>query len=190
MKKILISLCILFTTGFALAQDLTVGDTLTIYFSELFPIVYMNHNDVILKYTDIGSNKPGLRSALQRGIYYGMIANASSPINPDNPMKDKVFAALSKQHFGVTIATDDSYLTLSDYQNFMKGIRLSFAYHLLQKINASSSQNTPVTDIPAVSQLGSTKKYYILDEVYKTIKDNHLNASTLSEDNLVYGAAK
>lgn len=190
MKKILISFCILFSTGFALAQDLTIGDTLTIYFSELFPVVYTSHNDVVLKYTDIGSNKPGLRSALQRGVYYGMAANTSSPINPDNLMKDKVFAALLKQHFGVKISTDDSYLTFNDYQNFMKSIRMSFAYTLLQKINASSSQKTSITDIPDVSRLGSTKKYYILDEVYSTLKDNHLNASTLSDDDLIYGAAE
>lgn len=58
MKKILISLTVLFSSTFALAQDLTIGDTLTIYFSELFPIVYTSHNDIVLKYTDIASNKP------------------------------------------------------------------------------------------------------------------------------------
>lgn len=81
-----------------MAQDLTIGDTLTLYFSELFPIVYTTHNDIVLKYTDVG-NKPGLRSALQRGIYYGMTANTNSAITPENPMTDKIFAALLKKHF-------------------------------------------------------------------------------------------
>ena len=58
MKKIFVCLCVLFSSTLALAQDLTVGDTLTIYFSELFPVVYTSHNDIVLKYTDIASNKP------------------------------------------------------------------------------------------------------------------------------------
>ena len=189
MKKILISLCVLVSSSFAFAQDLTVGDTLTIYFSELFPIVYTDHNDVVLKYTDTG-NKPGLRSALQRGIYYGMTANTSSPIHPDNLMKDKVFAALLKQHFGIKIQTDDSYLTLVDYQNFMRSIRLSFVYTLLQKMNDSPGQKTSVTQVPSVSRLGASKKYYILDEVYSILKDNHLNADKLSDDKIIYSAAE
>lgn len=177
------------SSSFAFAQDLTVGDTLTIYFSELFPIVYTDHNDVVLKYTDTG-NKPGLRSALQRGIYYGMTANTSSPIHPDNLMKDKVFAALLKQHFGIKIQTDDSYLTLVDYQNFMRSIRLSFVYTLLQKMNDSPGQKTSITQIPSVSRLGASKKYYILDEVYSILKDNHLNADKLSDDKIIYSAAE
>lgn len=190
MKKLLISLCIIFSSGFALAQDLTVGDTLTIYFSELFPIVYTSHNDIVLKYTDVG-NKPGLRSALQRGIYYGMTANTSSQIHPDNLMTDRLFATFLEQHFGVKIQTDDSYLTLTDYQSFMKSIRLSFAYTLLQRLNASPGQKTSsVTEIPAVSRLGSTKKYALLDEVYSILKDNHLEADKLSDDELIYGAAE
>jgi hypothetical protein len=57
MKKILVILCVLWSGGHALAQDLTVGDTLVIYFNELFPIVYLSHSEVTLKYTDLG-NKP------------------------------------------------------------------------------------------------------------------------------------
>jgi hypothetical protein len=57
MKKITILLCFLLGNGFTFAKDLTVGDTLTLYFNELFPIVYTSHNDVVLKFTDIG-NKP------------------------------------------------------------------------------------------------------------------------------------
>lgn len=190
MKKILLSLFLLLSSGYAIAQDLTVGDTLTIYFSELFPVVYTSHNDIVLKYTDINGNKPGLRSALQRGIYYGMTANTNAPISPDKLMTDKVFATMLKQHFGVKIQTDDSYLTLTDYQNFMRSIRLSFAYTLLQKMNSSSKEKTSITEIPSVSRLGSTKKYYILDEVYSTLKDNHLDAENLSDDALIYGAAE
>lgn len=121
-----------------------------------------------------------------------MAANTNASIQPNTLMKDSIFAALLKQHFGVKIETDDSYLTLSDYQNFMKSIRMSFAYTLLQKIN--SSPNNPhqasVTEIPAVSRVESTKKYYILDEIFSTLKDNHLNADKLSDDELIYGAAE
>jgi len=189
MKKTLISLFLLFSSTFALAQDLTVGDTLALYFSELFPVVYTSHNEVVLKYTDIG-NKPVLRSALQRGIYYGMVSNTSAALKPDNLMTDKMFSTLLKNHFGIETSADTSILTLNDYQNFMKSVRLSFAYTLLKKINATSSGKTSVTEVPAVSRIGSTKKYYILDEVYGILKDNHLEADTLSDDDLIYGAAQ
>lgn len=119
-----------------------------------------------------------------------MTANTSSPIHPDNLMKDKVFAALLKQHFGIKIQTDDSYLTLVDYQNFMRSIRLSFVYTLLQKMNDSPGQKTSITQIPSVSRLGASKKYYILDEVYSILKDNHLNADKLSDDKIIYSAAE
>lgn len=73
----------------------------------------------------------------------------------------------------------------------MKSIRLSFAYTLLQKINASPNPKTSsVTEIPAVSRLSTTKKYYILDEVYNTLKGNHLEASKLSDDEMIYQAAE
>lgn len=174
-----------------MAQELTVGDTLTLYFGELFPIVYTKHNDIVLKYTDLSNNKPWLRSALQRGIYYGMATNTSAPLYPDSLMKDRWFALLLQKHFGVKIQTDDSILTKEDYQNFMKSIRMSFVYKLLQEINASpSGTKTSITEIPAVSRLSATKEYYILDEVYTTLKDNHLSADTLSDKDLIYGAAQ
>ncbi len=74
----------------------------------------------------------------------------------------------------------------------MKSIRLSFAYRLLQKLNASPNNpnKTSITEIPAVSRVESIKKYYILDEVYSTLKDNHLEADKLSDDEFIYGAAK
>lgn len=189
MKKLIIFLSLLISSTFALAQDLTVGDTLTLYFSELFPIVYTSHNEVVLKYTDIG-NKPVLRSALQRGVYYDMISNTSAALRPDTLMTDKIFSALLKKHFGIKTVADNSPLTLSDYQNSMRSVRLSYSYTLLKKINATSSEKSSITEVPAVSRLGSTKKYYILDEVYGLLKDNHLDSETLSDDDLVYGAAQ
>lgn len=73
----------------------------------------------------------------------------------------------------------------------MKSIRMSFVYKLLQEINASpSGTKTSITEIPAVSRLSATKEYYILDEVYTTLKDNHLSADTLSDKDLIYGAAQ
>ncbi|MFA6079987.1 MAG: S41 family peptidase [Candidatus Gracilibacteria bacterium] len=189
MKKILLLFCFLLGSGFAFAKDLTIGDTLTLYFNDLFPIVYTSHSDIVLKYTDIG-NKPGLRSALQRGIYYDMIANTNSALNPDTQMKDKVFATLLKKHFGIEITTDDSYLTSHDYEVFMKSIKLSFVYTLLQKLNTSPNIKSAATAIPPVSRLGLTKNYYVLNEVYSIIKDNHLDADTISDEALIYGAAE
>lgn len=189
MKKIFIVLCLLAGSGFVWAKDLTIGDTLTVYFDELFPIIYTSHNDVVLKYTDIG-NRPWLRSALQKGIYYDMIANSGSALSPDKQMKDRVFATLLKQHFGIEITTDDSYLTLADYEAFMKSIRLSFAYTLLQKMNTSPRVQSTTADIPPVSRLESTKNYYILDTIYSTLKDNYLHSDTLTDEDLLYGAAR
>ncbi len=119
-----------------------------------------------------------------------MIANSGSALNPDRPIKDKIFATLLKKHFGIEIKTDDSYLTMADYEAFMKSIRLSFAYSLLQKMNTSPGIKAPATDIPRVSRLESTKNYYILDEIYGTLKDNYLHSDTLSDEALIYGAAQ
>jgi hypothetical protein len=107
-------------------------------------------------------------------------------------MKDRTFAALLKKHFGVEIATDNSYLTRDDYENFMKLIRQSFAYNLLQKINSTpnNTHEKTLTDIPTVSQIESTQKYYILNEVFSILKNNHLDADKFSDDMLIYSAAE
>lgn len=82
-----------------------------------------------------------------------MIANTTSALNPDKPIKDKTFTTLLKRHFGIEIQTDDSYLTLKDYEVFMKDIRLSFVYTLLQKMDTAPSTKSEVTNIPPVSRL-------------------------------------
>jgi len=82
-----------------------------------------------------------------------MISNSSSALNPDKLMRDRVFATLLKRHFGIDIKTDDSYLTPHDYEAFMKSIKLSFAYTLLQKLNTSPNIKSAVTTIPPVSRL-------------------------------------
>ena len=82
-----------------------------------------------------------------------MIANTTSALNPDKQIKDKTFAILLKRHFGIEIQTDDSYLTLRDYEAFMKDIRLSFVYTLLQKMDTAPNIKSVVTDIPPVSRL-------------------------------------
>jgi hypothetical protein len=82
-----------------------------------------------------------------------MIANTNSALNPDTQMKDKVFATLLKKHFGIEITTDDSYLTSHDYEVFMKSIKLSFVYTLLQKLNTSPNIKSAATAIPPVSRL-------------------------------------
>jgi hypothetical protein len=82
-----------------------------------------------------------------------MIPNNTAAINPEQKMKDSSFVLLLKKHFGIDIKTDDSYLTLNDYEAFMKSIRLSFVYTLLQKMDTAPSIKSEVTNIPPVSRL-------------------------------------
>ncbi len=119
---------------FAEEKTMTLGDTLTLYFSELFPVVNQEVNAVVVKYSGI-SSRYALRSSLQRGIYYGMIPNTSTELDPDRPMTDRAFAMLLKKHFGLEIQSDFSPLTLVDYQQFMASVRLSYSYQLIQELN-------------------------------------------------------
>lgn len=153
MKKLL-SLVILSLSLFAypvFAEEervLTLGETLTLYFTEIFPTLTPEINDVTVKYNGIG-NRSGLRGALQRAIYYDMLPNSAVTLRPDEPMSDRAFSQLLRRHFGTRVTADESSLTLADYEGLMVTIRSSFAYRLLQLMNAPE-ENTPA-ETPASS---------------------------------------
>lgn len=189
MKKLIIALLLLSVSGvFAVPKNLTVGETLTLYFNEIFPDESEEINDIMVNYGDIGS-RTGLRSALQRGIYYGMLPNTSAHLKPDTIMTDRAFALLLKRHFGVKVSSDLSPLTTEDYEKYMTDIRISYVYSFLQAIN----QNTLATVLqPALPmpRIAEAEKYHILDDVYSIIRQNHLNTATITDKDLLYGAAE
>ena len=103
LKKILLfSCCISFfiLPNFSFAQDatLTIGDVLTLYFTELFPQSHKEVDDVVVKYSGI-SSRFSLYEALKKGIYYGIIPNTSAELHPDTPMTDRAFARLLQKDF-------------------------------------------------------------------------------------------
>ncbi len=66
MKKFLFALlAIACLPVFADAKNLTLGETLSLYFTEIFPATGQEIDRITLKYNDIGANST-LRSALQR----------------------------------------------------------------------------------------------------------------------------
>lgn len=179
---------------FADEKNMTLGDTLTLYFSELFPVVNQEVNGVVVKYSGI-SNRYALRSALQRGIYYGMIPNASTELDPDRPMNDRAFAQLLKKHFGLEISADLSPLTLVDYQQYMLSIRLSYAYQLIQELNKGvvkgvETSETTHDSAPEGDRLSTADNYYVLDSVYSILHDNYLKSKNINEKELIYSATE
>lgn len=89
-----------FSTTWALSSDsvLTFGDVLILYFTDLFPQNNKSISEVVVKYSGI-SDRQTLRTALQKGIYYGMLPNTSSELHPDAPMNDRSFAKLLQKDF-------------------------------------------------------------------------------------------
>lgn len=79
-------------------KALTLGDTLTLYFTEIFPNLTPAISDVTVKYSGIG-NRAQLRGALQRAIYYDMLPNSAVKLSPDAPMSDRTFSQLLRRHF-------------------------------------------------------------------------------------------
>lgn len=71
---------------------------MTLYFGELFPQSHKEINDVVVKYSGI-SERYTLKNALQKGIYYGMLPNVSTQLNPDVPMNDRGFAKILQKDF-------------------------------------------------------------------------------------------
>ena len=180
---------------FAEEKALTLGDTLTLYFSELFPVTNQEVNSVVVKYSGI-SGRYDLRSALQRGIYYGMIPNTSTELDPERPMTDRAFALILKKHFGIDIASDLSPLTLADYQQYMASIRLSYSYQLIQELNkgvvkGADADTVNTTDTSTKwDRLSTADNYYVLDSVYSILHDNYLKSQSINEKNLIYWAAE
>ncbi len=195
MKKLILSFLIIsvsFLGNLALAQEekvLSLWETLTLYFTEIFPNLTPEINDVTVKYSGIGS-RSGLRGALQRAIYYDMLPNSAVTLRPDEPMSDRAFSQLLRRHFGTRVTADESSLTLADYERFMVTIRSSFAYRLLQLMNAPE-ENTPA-EIPTSnsSKLSQSNNYYLLENIYTILQENYLRGQKFSESDLIYWAAE
>lgn len=118
-----------------------------------------------------------------------MLPNTSAYLKPDTAMTDRAFALLLKRHFGVKVSSDLSPLTTEDYEKYMTDIRISYVYSFLQAIN----QNTLATVLqPALPmpRIAEAEKYHILDDVYSIIRQNHLNTATMTDKDLLYGAAE
>lgn len=180
--------CIIPSLSFA-EKNLTVGETLTMYFSELFPNLTPEINSVTLKFNGIG-NRTGLRAALQKAVYYGMLPNSTTEMAPDREMTDRAFSQLLRRHFGVRLASDESALTQSDYDAFMVTIRASFAYRLLRLMNAPDENTTQAETIPESSKLSNANNYYLLEKIYSILKENYLRNDKFNDSELIYGAAE
>lgn len=188
MKKLFIVpflLCFLFPSLTFAEKSMTVGETLTMYFSELFPNTLPDINNVTLKYSGIG-NRTGLRTALQKAIYYDMLPNSAVEMTPDREMTDRAFVQLLRRHFGVRLASDESPLTQSDYDTLMVTIRASFAYRLLRLMN-TPEENLPQTEsVPESSQLSNSNNYYLLEKIYSILQENYLKGDTFKDSELIY----
>jgi hypothetical protein len=56
MKKLILILFLVSVSGvFAAPKNLTVGETLTLYFNEIFPDTSEEINDIMVNYGDIGN---------------------------------------------------------------------------------------------------------------------------------------
>lgn len=195
MKKLILSFLVLslsFLGNPVLAAEekvLTLGETLTLYFTEIFPNLTPEINDVTVKYSGIGS-RSGLRGALQRAIYYDMLPNSAVTLRPDEPMSDRAFSQLLRRHFGTRVTADESMMTLADYERFMVTIRSSFSYRILGLMNAPE-ESTPPTEIPtSTSKLSQSNNYYLLENIYSILQENYLRGQKFSEADLIYGAAE
>ena len=180
-----------FGGSFTFADDhaLTFGETLTMYFSELFPISHPEVSDVVVKYSGI-STRYALKLALQKGIYYKMIPNVATELNPDSPMDDRSFTLMLQRHFGIHIYADRSPLTASDYEAYMATLRDSFSYKLIQALNADTSSSPAANTTPTALSLSTANNYYILDGVYSLLQNNYLRSNTLDQTDLIYGATE
>lgn len=191
MKKLLTLLLIVFVVApYSYAEDraLTLGDMMTLYFTEIFPSSQKEVNDIVVKYSGIG-NRFALRSALQRAIYYGMLPNIASELHPDTPMTDREMVLFLKKDFGVSLSADASPLTLTDYHTFMQHIRPSFAYKMLQSL-AKPDVSSGELIAPQTSRVSSARGFYVFDSVYTILHENYLKSRALDEAELIYGATE
>lgn len=170
-------------------KNMTVGETLTMYFTELFPNATPEVSNFTVKYSGIG-NRTGLRTALQKGIYYGMLPNSAVEMTPDREMTDRAFAQLLRRHFGVRLSSDESALTQSDYDTFMVTIRASFAYRLLRLMNTPEETTIQAESVPASSKLSNANNYYLLEKIYSILQESYLRGEKFKDSELIYGAAE
>jgi carboxyl-terminal processing protease len=170
-------------------KNFSLGETLTLYFSELFPNTVSEINNVTLKYSGIG-NRNGLRVALQKAVYYGMLSNTAHELHPDSEMSDRAFCDLLRRHFGVRLTCDTSSLTLSDYEAFMVTIRTSFAYRLLHLMNTPEISIVQDESVPESSKLANANNYYLLEKVYSILQESYLRGEKFDQSSLIYGAAE
>lgn len=192
MKKLFIVpflFCFLVPSLTFAEKSMTVAETLTMYFSELFPNTLPEINNVTLKYSGIG-NRTGLRTALQKAVYYQMLPNSAVEMTPDREMTDRAFAQLLRRHFGVRLSSDESPLTQSDYDTFMTTIRASFAYRLLRLMNDSEDIPAQPDTIPESSKLSNANNYYLLEKIYSILQENYLKGDKFKDSELIYGAAE
>lgn len=193
MKKFILS-CILLTSAFSYpvfadeGRGLSLGETLTMYFTEIFPTLTPDISNVTVKYSGIGT-RTALRWALQRGIYYEMLPNSAAELRPDEPMTDKSFSQLLRRHFWTRITADDSPLTADDYERFMASIRTSYVYRILRLIN-TPEENTSTTPVSPESKLAQSDNYYVLENIYNLLQQNYLRGDKFNQTNLIYGAAE
>lgn len=190
MKKIFFCILVLFLPQISFAEErwLTLGDTLTMYFTEIFPTLTPEISNVTVKYSGI-SNRNSLRWALQRAIYYEMLPNSAAELRPDQPMSERAFSQLLHRHFGSRIVTDDSSLTLEDYDRFMMSIRISSAYRILRLLN-TPPEDSSASITPTDSKFSQTDNYYILENIYNLLHQNYLKWDTITQKDLIYGAAE
>ena len=189
MKKLFISLLVLCSLpAFADAKNLTLGETLSLYFTEIFPSTGQEITSINLKYNDIGAN-PTLRSALQRGIYYGMMPNSDGNLKPSTSRTDRAFVQLLRARFGVDTVGDLSNLTQVDYEAYMSDIRKSYAYRLMQSINQNTMKDV-IQQPSAAPGFNETENYYILDEVYAALYQGYLHSEDIDDADLVYAATE
>lgn len=170
-------------------KALTLGDTLTLYFTEIFPNLTPAISDVTVKYSGIG-NRAQLRGALQRAIYYDMLPNSAVKLSPDAPMSDRTFSQLLRRHFWTRITADESSLTMADYERYMESIRSSFSYRIMGLLNAPQDSLPTVEISSNTSKLSQSNNYYLLENIYSILQENYLRGQKFSEADLIYGAAE
>lgn len=193
MKKLsiiifLITLGYSSTLSFAEEKSLTVWETLTLYFTEIFPTLTPEISQVTVKYSWIGT-RTGLRGALQRAVYYRMLPNTLATLRPDEPMSDRAFSQLLRRDFWTRVTADSSALTLGDYERFMATIRSSFSYRMLRLMN-TPEDSVPVETFSPQSKLPQADSYYLLENIYTILQDNYLRGEKFNQTDLIYGAAE
>ena len=118
-----------------------------------------------------------------------MLPNSATTLHPDEPMSESAFSELIRRDFGARITTDNSSLTLDEYERFMGTIRSSFSYRILRLMN-TSEEALPVQPISPKNTLPQTNNHYLLDNIYTILQNNYLLSEKINQTDLIYGAAE